>query len=624
MPWLRRLWGQIFIGLCCCLSLTNTAWGLSKEHILDRAYWQDTHAQASFETAREQHYTPYEGIFSQGYTDSAHWIRLTILASEHPLGLWVTPAWLDSITLFDPATGTSPITVGDRHPIQNNALPGMGHSFELAASKTNRDVWLRLQSTSSHFMDVQALEIDQVPIAASQQIAWAAFYTAMQMMVLLVMLSIWWVQRDHVLSAYLLRHTVYTVYGMAYLGLPSLMLSDWLRPEFFDLAFSVSAITVVSAGLFFDSTLLASYRPHKKLLILLKVIGLLSLGLLLVLMMGHVRLALQTNVLILLVGTVVMALTAITCQPDPTTQQIMPKKFMVVYYMLIAISLFIGLTNVLGLVDVQSWTAYVLIQHGLLSGLMMAGILLVRAQRLAKQSNQMTWQLQKAQLDMAKEQRQSQMQSQFLHMLMHELKTPLSVVSVALGTKTNREVNLGHAARAIQEMKAIIERCVQSDQLGQLVLTQHRENVDVVALIRQQALNIPMLSQRLRIQAPAQLPGVQSDKQLLQIVLGNLLDNAHSYSDPLTDVMVHVHPENCSDQHGLRVSVSNTPGMAGWPDENKLFQKYYRAVGAQTKSGSGLGLFLSRQLVQSLGGTLHYAPSAQLVKLTLWLPLNPI
>jgi signal transduction histidine kinase len=208
-------------------------------------------------------------------------------------------------------------------------------------------------------------------------------------------------------------------------------------------------------------------------------------------------------------------------------------------------------------------------------------------------------------------------------MLMHELKTPLSIVSLALGTRNNREENLAHAGRAIQDMKAIIDRCVQADQLGQLKLTQQLENVNTLQLIRSESLATPLLAQRLRLQVPDKLPELQTDKQLLLIILNNLLDNAARYSDPLTDVTVRLQEQQHHNQRGLKFCVSNTPGIAGWPDENGLFSKYYRSVGAQRESGSGLGLFLSRQLAENLGGTLAYTPSAQLVEFSLWLPLSP-
>lgn len=609
----------VFLGM----GWASAALSQNSDHILARAYWEDTSAQASFEKARLQPYLPYQDILNQGYTQSVHWVRLTLAASHEPLGLRVTPAWLDSITLFDPISATPPITRGDRHLVEKNALPGLGHSFALPASNETREIWLRLQSTSSHLMNVEAMSISLVPLAASRQIAWATFYTAIQMLILITLSAIWWLQRDMVLSAYLIRHTVYTYYGMAYLGLPTLMLSDWLPPGFFDLAFSISAIAVVSVGVFFDVILLSFYHPHKRLVMLIKTIGMISLFLLLALLTGHVQFSLQFNALVLIFGTVVIALTAITAQPDPLTKPIIPKKVMVAYYLLVLSSLLVGLLNVLGWVHVLPLTLHALILHGLLSGLMMASILLVRAQHMSNQNREVTWQLQKAQQDIVAEQRQRQEQSQFLHMLMHELKTPLSVVALAIGTKTKQEENLGHAVRAIKDMKAILDRCMQADQLSQLTRTQNLRGIDVFELIRQHALPTPSLNQRLRIQCAEPLPALHSDPQLMQIILGNLLDNAHAYSEPTTQVTVDIQPEQRLDQGGLSVCVRNTPGTAGWPEVHRVFDKYYRAVGAQRESGSGLGLFLSRQLAQSLGGSLNYARNAQLVEFKLWLPLSP-
>lgn len=134
---------------------------------------------------------------------------------------------------------------------------------------------------------------------------------------------------------------------------------------------------------------------------------------------------------------------------------------------------------------------------------------------------------------------------------------------------------------------------------------------------------MPKLGPRLRIDTPPHLPLPQTDPQFLQIVLGNLLHNALHYSDPLTPIRVGLAPAEQQGEAGLAVRVSNTLGRAGWPDKQKLFGKYYRSPGAQTLTGSGLGLHLSRQLVQSLGGTLEYAPSAQHVEFVLWIPQSP-
>ena len=595
----------------------------SVDLIEQRAFWEDTSAQANFETARSQTHTPFQGIFSRGYTDSAHWIRLTIAPSAQPVGLLITPAWLDEITLYDPASEGTPITVGDRHVSRNKALPGLGHSFQLPPSPEPREIWLRLKTTSSHLLSVKAIALDQVAQVSSRQIVWASLYAAILLLILLVLGSVWWVHRDRVLGVYVVRHAFYTWYGLAYLGIPTLLLSNKLSPAFFDLAFSLSAVLIVPMAVRFDVAFLSGYRPQKHLLWMLKGIGFVGLGVVLTLLAGHARLAMQLNALLLLTGTVVMLLTALSCKPNPSTERILSAKAMQAYYVIIFSSLVIGLINILGWFQVHEWSLYLLIQHGLMSGVMMTVMLSVRAQRMASQHQQTSWKLQKAQQDMALEQHRRQEQSQFLHMLMHELKTPLSVVSLALGTKNKREENLDLASRAIQDMKAIIDRCVQAEQLGHANLAQHQQAVDVPATIRQLAQTSPLLQARLRLEAAPALPQPQTDPQLLQIVLHNLLDNATRYSDPLTPILVSVQEVQQHGHAGLSVCVANTPGPAGWPDQAQVFSKFYRSKGAQRESGSGLGLYLAQQLSNSLSGTLIHAPSAQHVEFILWIPLSP-
>jgi signal transduction histidine kinase len=629
LAWSRLGW-LLFLA-CSLLICADHAWSqpatqthsASHDHILKRAFWEDTRNQASLDTARQQTYTAYTGIFSRGYGDSTHWIRLTIAASTEPLGLYITPVWLDSITLYDPTDPRASVTVGDRHPAQNSVLPGLGHSFKLAASSVPRDIWLKLQSTSSHLLSVKVIPIDQMVLTSTRQTIWATWYTATLAMILFVLLAMWRLQPDRVLGSYLLRHAVYTYYAAAFLGLPTMLLSDWLPPAFFDQAFSISSTLVVPLATWFDLQFLSGYRPHKRWLAILKIYGVLSFSALLLLLSGHTSLALEINIYILMLGIVIVMLTALSCKSELSTEQVVPKKVMLSYYLLISTALLMGLSGILGLIRSTEWTLYMLILHGLVTGLMMSTILGVRTRRMAKKSLQMGWQIEKAQRDMELAQRRREDQSQFLHMLMHELKTPLAIVSLALGTKNHREENLQHAGRAVQDMKAIIDRCVQADQLGQMAIALRQEYVDVHALIQQLGRNMALHEQRLRVAAP-DLPCLHTDRQLLQIILTNLLDNAARYSDPLTPIHLRIETTGAStDLAGLRIFVSNTPGLAGWPETEQLFTKYYRAVGAQRESGSGLGLFLARQLANSLGYTLEYAPSSQHVEFVLWIPMPP-
>jgi signal transduction histidine kinase len=71
---------------------------------------------------------------------------------------------------------------------------------------------------------------------------------------------------------------------------------------------------------------------------------------------------------------------------------------------------------------------------------------------------------------------------------------------------------------------------------------------------------------------------------------------------------------------GLSLRVSNAPGVAGLPDADQVFAKYYRSPAAQRQSGTGLGLFLSHNLAQQIGAELRYQPTDSLIQFELWLP----
>ena len=591
--------------------------------LLSTAYWQDTTGQATLAQAQVQNYTPYKGNFSGGYTDAVHWLRLNLPASETPTALRLTPTWIDEVTLYDSASQTAVYRAGDRHPEGTNAQHVLGYAFVVPAASAPRDLWIRLRSTSSHQLLIKAMPSDQLPAANTRAIVWVALYAAVLILMLVALISAWWVHHEPVLRAYLVRHTNYILYGVSYLGLTDLLLFDLISPGLLDQGFSLFVVLTLPLGLWFDITLLKTYNPNPLLLKAIKILAWASLGLVALLLTGYARLALQLTVQSLLLATLLVFATAWSTQPEPMVERLMPRRIMLGYYALIFSSLLIGLIGLLGWGVLQGFTPYLLTLHGLVSGLLMTIILFVRGQRQRQLNLLMSWQLQKAQQTADVEQRRRDEQSQFLHMLMHELKTPLSVVSLALGTRGNREENLQHANRAVLDMKAIIDRCIEADQIGQLTLQRHQNIVDAPLLIQSLAEIIPKLALRLQLNLAVGLPTLQTDRQLLQIVLTNLLDNASRYSDPVTPIVVTVKLAESQGRMGLQMCVSNTPGLAGWPDAEKLFDKYYRSSGAKTDSGSGLGLFLSHQLAQTLGGTLDYSPSLQRVEFALWIPLSP-
>jgi K+-sensing histidine kinase KdpD len=202
-------------------------------------------------------------------------------------------------------------------------------------------------------------------------------------------------------------------------------------------------------------------------------------------------------------------------------------------------------------------------------------------------------------------------------MLAHEIKTPLAPMHLRLDgqSKNGREIR-----QAMRDMNDVIDRCMQTLQLGDGQLTLRMQRADLVDLVRDA---VPVCSQpeRVRVHLPPSLP-LETDPQLLFIVLSNLLENACKYSAPETSIELH-----CSVAEGgllapvARLELSNLPGQSGWPDAQCIFDKYYRAPRAKRQSGTGLGLYLVQSLTQTLGGRIAYQPDDQVIRFVLTLPL---
>jgi two-component system sensor histidine kinase KdpD len=87
--------------------------------------------------------------------------------------------------------------------------------------------------------------------------------------------------------------------------------------------------------------------------------------------------------------------------------------------------------------------------------------------------------------------------------------------------------------------------------------------------------------------------------------LANLLANAIKYAPGETDVAISLSSDN--GEVVVRVS-DDGPGIpAAWRE--RIFERFERVPGSETQTGTGLGLYITRQLVSSMGGTVQVDPT---------------
>lgn len=125
----------------------------------------------------------------------------------------------------------------------------------------------------------------------------------------------------------------------------------------------------------------------------------------------------------------------------------------------------------------------------------------------------------------------------------------------------------------------------------------------------------------LHLQMPKSLPPLVSDEEKLVSIMRELLTNACKYTPPTGMVTVEVKRRD----ERIQLSVSNTGQAIPADALPHLFDKFYRIPGGDRwkQGGTGLGLTLVKQQVESLGGDVQVRSDAERTTFTIELPLRP-
>jgi PAS domain S-box-containing protein len=236
-----------------------------------------------------------------------------------------------------------------------------------------------------------------------------------------------------------------------------------------------------------------------------------------------------------------------------------------------------------------------------------------RTRELSEANRGLRWQQRELEKANAELQQLDRLKSEFVSLVSHELRAPLTNISGSLQLLLEDE---SHALGPNQREILVLAN-EQVDRLGRLVkgiLNVSRIEAGQV-VFAPQAFDILDLIERClsqwtacdtlhRYHGPAvhNLPSVWADRDRVEEVLTNLIENATKYSAEGT--RVHVEAQVINDK--MVVSVSDEG--EGIPSEElaKLFNKFQRVERGDARQtyGHGLGLYISRKFIEALGGQL--------------------
>jgi two-component system, OmpR family, sensor histidine kinase BaeS len=219
--------------------------------------------------------------------------------------------------------------------------------------------------------------------------------------------------------------------------------------------------------------------------------------------------------------------------------------------------------------------------------------------------------------------------------LAHELRTPLATIQARVeaiedGVLPADPRNLRVIGDEVERLGRLLSSLRRLDELdtGETVL--HAVDVELSDFVADVCeSNQAVYGQAgVTLSAHAAALTVSADPDRLRQVLANLLDNARKFTPPGGHVTLAValDPAALPDA-GQAVAISVSDDGPGVPAEEleHIFDRFYRARGAEQTEGVGLGLSISRQLVQAHGGAIEAAcPSNGGLTVVIRLPLVSI
>jgi len=201
-----------------------------------------------------------------------------------------------------------------------------------------------------------------------------------------------------------------------------------------------------------------------------------------------------------------------------------------------------------------------------------------------------------------------QQRDEFISVAAHELRTPLTALQLKLqslertSNPDRRIERLGGAVRQTERLSRLIERLLDVSRIAQGRVEMALERFDLSALVRQVADDFrdPSLESRapLQLDVPERVEGCW-DRLRLEQVLVNLLSNAVKYGAG-KPIVVSLE----ADDHKVRLKVADR-GIGIAPDDvDRIFGRFQRAAPIRNYGGLGLGLYITRYIVEAHRGSI--------------------
>ena len=560
--------------------------------------------------APAQSFTALPGFLGAGFTTDTYWLRFTLQRTTKTPDQWlieVAPPFLDDVTLFVPRNdGTFDATrLGDLHPYTARPVPHRNFVFPLRLPDDQPvTLYLRVKTTSTMFVLVFAWQYPGLLAATQTDTSIYAIYFGLIALGFMTNLVFWFWLRDRLYVSYCGYLAMLALVMMATGGFITQLLFPTVPVLADRLVGIVLSLTYLIWTHFFIIALrLREHFPRLNRIFDI-VLGFYALCTLVAIAGHYGAIASYLQMVVLLMNTGVAI-------AGPWLLWRGHREFLLYTLAFSAsfVAVFVSIFRLMGWISISMPSDYITIM-GTSVHIVLLNIAV--ADRVRRSERQLL-EAEKKTVQMNIEREAVKQQRQFVAMVSHEFRTPLSVIDA---TAQSMEIACPPGAsvthefitprqekirRAVRRLLSLLDNVLTNERLDLIKAeTRHkaedlRDMASETAKGWQHLLSTP---EQLQIEAGGEPVISLIDHELMALALSNLLDNAVKYSPPGSPIVLRIR----QSQGNAWIEVEDCGPGIPVKEIDKIFNKYYRADEAQATPGAGLGLYLVRTIVQQLGG----------------------
>lgn len=597
--------------LFCNQAAANT------NHIIEQAYFEDQSNSLSVDSVVTEKFTPFQDWLTKGYSPSSYWIKLKIRPSERNLVLRIRPTFVETVQLFDPVDIGSDRITGAKHFWRESEVQSYNHSFNLGVIKEEKILFLKVKSNRSYLLAFDVMPISEYLGVENTDGLLYFGYIVFTLALALGLFGAWLTNRERVLGAFVIQQFIAFLHTLFVVGYARFFLDKYIDVSTINYFSYVLVVGYPLIAIFANKLLFEDYGLRPTFRHLFNFLFCISLIIFTLLIFGHINTALRLNAQLVMSAIFLLFFTAWfgTLGGIAKTNINLPINYLRVYCTLNIVMWSISVLPLLGVIQGNDLTVHSYLLYNVLSGLIFFWLLQYRAKSILKNELAKSAAL-KEEAEYEKSRREDQ--GKLMAMLTHEIRTPLSVLKLVVDRKVSGSDLEDYANRAVNNIDAIIDKCIQLDQLDLNALKIHKTRFNFSELLRSTIADAQSERQFL-ITSPDSM-SIHSDSDIVRVILSNLITNAEKYSIPHKKILISSELIEGPYSSQLQFRIQNEFGDIGAPDAAQVFDKYYRASSAVKISGSGLGLFLVKELTQVLEGQVECSVNQNSITFTVWIP----